>query len=142
MRRSLVIATTEFLAFLRSKSFLVGLLLPPAMGMLASLASISTQPPRSMPAEYRMVVIDPSGAFTKAIEKATAKRNTETREWGEKGWVLITTRAKLGNRSQDELRRDLADQVQRGEIWGFAEIPPNLTERNDPGPLVRIYAAT
>jgi len=142
MRRSLVIARTELSAFLRSKSFLIGLLLPPAMAIFATLASSATQPPRPPPEIYRMAVVDPSGVFGKAIEQAAAKRNTETRQRGERGWVLIPTLAEPGDRSLDSLRRDLANQVLAGEIGAFAEIPADLMQQADPVGRVRVHAET
>jgi ABC-2 type transport system permease protein len=142
MRRSLVIARAELSAFLRSKSFLIGLLVPPAMAILAGFASFATQSPRPPPQVYRMAVVDPNGVFGKAIEQAVAKRNTETRMRGERGWVLIPTLADPGDDSLDVLRRDLAHQVQVGEIWAFTEIPADLMQLADPVGRVRIYAAT
>lgn len=142
MRRSLVIARAELSAFLRSKSFLIGLLVAPAIGIFASFASIATQSPRPPPLVYRMAVVDPSGVFAKAIEQAAAKRNTETREHGERGWMMIPTLAESGDRSLDALRRTLADQVQAGEIWAFTEIPADLMQHADPVGRVRIHAAT
>jgi len=137
-----VVARAELLAFLRSKSFLIGLLLPPAMGTFAALASVSTQPPRPPPVEYRLVVVDPSGLFTKAIEQAAAKRNTETRGWGIEGWVLIPMQIQAGDRSPGDVRRDLSERVKRREIWGFVEIPSDLTQQGDAVGRVQLHAAT
>jgi ABC-2 type transport system permease protein len=89
-----------------------------------------------------MAVVDPSGVFAKTIEQAAAKRNTETRERGERGWVMIPTLAESGDRSLDALRRNLADQVRAGEIWAFTEIPADLMQHAEPVGRVRIHAAT
>ena len=136
MRRSLVIARTELSAFLRSKSFLIGLILPPALGIFAVYASIATQPVRPSPRTYQLAILDPTGAFAKAIEQAAAKQNTETRTQGERGWILLAQRSETGERSLDELRQKLTEQVSAGEIWAFVEIPGGFPQH--PEEVVRI----
>jgi ABC-type Na+ efflux pump permease subunit len=141
MRRSLFIATTEFLAFVRSKTFLFGLILPPAIGAFAIYASMATAPAHPPPREYPLAILDPVGSFAKAIEQAAAKQNTETRLQGQRGWILLARRSEPDEESLDELRHELIEQVKRGEIWAFVEVPGDLPESPEPQVRITIHAA-
>ena len=88
MHRSLVIARTELSAFLRSKTFLIGLLLPPMAVLFASLVSSATQPRRPPPQEFRMGVVDPSENSARPSSKRP-RRAMSSRNGKGGGWVLI-----------------------------------------------------
>jgi len=140
MRRALLIATTEFLAFVRSRTFLFGLILPPAIAAFAIYASTATQPAPQPPREYPVAILDPVGSFAKAIEQAAAKQNTETRLTDQRGWILLARRSEPDGESLDELRQRLTLQLKEGEIWAIVEVPGDLAESPEPSVGVTVHA--
>lgn len=76
MRRALVVAGVEFRALVRTRSFLIGLLLPPVLGGLGALASWATRPPEpGPPPPLRIAVLDHGGSLFGALEVAAGRRN-------------------------------------------------------------------
>ncbi len=127
-----VVATTEFGSAIRTKSFIVSLLLLPViMGASILLQIFVAERVDTKPRKF--VVIDQSGALYPAIEQAALAHNAKlpdargknARPRMEPGLEPSPTALRAGDSS---LALDLADRIHRGEIDAYVEIPSGVIE--------------
>ncbi len=126
-----VVATTEFGSAIRTKSFLVGiLLLPVIMGLSIGLQIFVADRVDTKPRKF--VVIDRSGALYPAIEEAALAHNAK----------LPEARGRNARpRMEPELERsagtgedptalglELSDRIHRGDLDAYVEIPPGVVD--------------
>ena len=126
MNRALVIAATEFRAFVRAKSFVIAMLVPPVIGGLVALASsyaassaVASQ--RSERAVH-VAVLDRSGSLFHALEIAAAQRNDRLR------WVAGTRPVELvkldpSSSSDEGAFAELGRRIRAGELDAWVEVP-------------------
>lgn len=131
VRKILVVAGTEFGTAVRSKSFILGLLLLPilmglSIGIQAYLAERVDTRTRAF------AVIDRTGALYPTIETAAAAYNKmAVDENGKPRAPRLEPRLVApGSTDLDPVRLDLSDQVRAGKLFAFVEIPENAL---DPG---------
>ncbi|MBI1915645.1 MAG: ABC transporter permease [Planctomycetes bacterium] len=132
MRKIVIVAVREYNAAVRTKTFLIGLLLMPILmgGSIAIQLLIQDK-------DRRYAIVDRTGQFFTIIAKEVDKHNTTkppdsvTRE---------ETRAKIlveeveAEADPDEQRLALSDRVRRGELTGFLEISaPARTKTQEKG---------
>ncbi|MFO0907445.1 MAG: ABC transporter permease [Isosphaeraceae bacterium] len=124
-----VIATTEFGSAIRTKSFLIGLLLLPViMGASILIQKMAAERVDTRPRVF--AVLDHSGGVEKALESAAQARNaaivgTDGRPKGPR-FDLVPSGIETAGRSPDEVRLALSDRVRRGELYAFVEIPAGI----------------
>jgi ABC-type Na+ efflux pump permease subunit len=134
-----VIATTEFGSAIRTKSFLIGLLLLPIiMGASIFIQKFAAERVDTRP--RRFTVLDRSGTLEPSIRSAAEVHN--------KGVVGKDGRA-TGPRFEpvpsgptsgtDEDVLALSERVRRGELYAIVEIPATI-EQPGPGSLVKYYS--
>ena len=101
MTRALVVARAEFLAIVRGKTFILGLLMMPVLAALAiGLQTFAAS--RSDLGEHRVAVIDRSGAMYGAIEAAAAEHNRDVMSEGAQAGPLFLAYPKALERQQLE----------------------------------------
>jgi ABC-2 type transport system permease protein len=125
-----VVATTEFGSAIRTKSFIVGLLLLPViMGASILLQVFVAERVDTKPRKF--VVIDQSGALYPAIEQAAQAHNAKLPDARGKNArprmepELSPAAARAGDSS---LALELSDRIHRGELDAYVEIPAGLIE--------------
>jgi ABC-2 type transport system permease protein len=125
MRKILLVAAFEFSCTVRRKSFLIGLLLVP---LLAGLALVLQALAESRPStgERRFAVLDRTGSLYDALSRRAADRHNP---------AFVPSLITPGSRPLDDVRIDLSDRVERGDLFAFVEIPPDAI---DPVAPVRI----
>ncbi len=123
-----VVATTEFGSAIRTKAFLVSLLLLPViMGASILLQVFVAERVDTKPRKF--VVIDKSGALYPAIEQAAAAHNAKLPEARGKNARPRMEPEPAAARAEDlSLALDLSDRVHRGELDAYVEIPAGVIE--------------
>jgi ABC-2 type transport system permease protein len=118
MRTILIVAAFEFWSTVRRRSFLVGLLLVP---LLAGLALVLQAVAESRPStgERRFAVVDRTGSLYDAVSRRAAEQHAP---------AFVPSLVAPGSRPADDVRADLSDRVERGDLFAFVEIPPDALD--------------
>lgn len=136
MRRIWTVAGREYLAMVRTKSFLISLLLTPVLVALSVLVVewIGDDEPEGV---RRAVVFDGTGRLYGSLERAARTRTAV----GE-GFTVELERGE-GPAPDDGSRAALVERVERGELAAFAVLDPGLLDSGSGGDgraPARIYA--
>lgn len=128
MRRALdkifAVAQAELRSLVRSKAFIISVLILPAVILVMSFAQtqlagrVDTRP-------RRFAVVDGSGRFWQVIDDKARERNAHLGELDGKHVARAPfepTRA-AADRPLEQLRVELSDRVRREELFAFVEIP-------------------
>ena len=148
MRKFLLIAKRDYIAAIRSKPFLFGLILTPLLagGGFLGIAVMKAQPDLNA---RRIGIVDHTGAAADAIIETAAEKN-------EKGLFDTATGRQLRPRYSFEIaapdkaepegqRLALSERVRRRELYAFLEIgrdvlnPPKLTASEKTPESARIH---
>jgi ABC-type Na+ efflux pump permease subunit len=119
-----VIASTEFGSAIRTKSFIIGiLLLPVIMGASILLQLVVAERVDTKP--RRFVVIDHTGVLYPAIARAAEAHNAKLPE--ERG-KNARPRMEPEAAGASALAIELSDRIRRGELDAYVEIPTGVVE--------------
>lgn len=122
----LTVAEAEFRAMVRSKAFLISIVVLPIimLGMSFAQKQISARVDTS---PRRFAVIDPTGRWYDRIAAEANKRNAAIAELAAASKLpkppFTPERADLGGRPLDEVRLALSDRVRQEQLFAFVEIP-------------------
>lgn len=135
MRKTLVIAVREYLATVRTKSFVISLVVLPVLmgGSIVAQALLKGQVD-TRPRKFVLVDRAPPShqlgeAVLAAIEARNEKQTTDpaTGQQVQPRWdVRLERPATSEPKDVDALRLKLSDDVRRGELFGFVEIGPDV----------------
>ena len=123
MNRVITVAQMEFLALVRTKAFIIGILMMPVLMAVAILLQVYAA--RQVDTEDRKVaVIDYTGALYDTIAAAAAAHNAQSGS-GEsrKGPHFLFERVDPDGRAADVLKLELSDRVRADDLFAFVEIP-------------------
>lgn len=128
MNRILLVARTEFLAIVRGKTFIVGVLMMPLLIGLSIL--FQTFAERRMDVSDRVVaVVDRTHVLFDALASAAEARNRETVRDGQRtAPAFVLERVEESGRTQNDLALELSERVRRREIFAFVEIPASTLD--------------
>jgi len=137
-RKIWVVAITEFGSFIRTKAFIISILLLPVM----TGASVFFQVFLAQRADTRtrtIAVIDRTGELYPALDRAAETSNSQMLDaQGKKAIHPRFEVSRITNGSQDEVDPaavlELSDRIRRGELDAFVVIPPRAIET--PGTIV------
>src|SRR5436190_4767799 len=135
MRKIFVVAAREYLAAVRTKAFIIGLLIMPIM-MGGSIVVQTLLRNFRDTGDKTFVVIDrtPGQSLRPALDKAVAEYNKTTEKEGKQThprFVLEDPEKKGPPKDAaglEELRLALSRRVKKGELTGFLEIGPEAAE--------------
>jgi ABC-2 type transport system permease protein len=119
VRKVLVIAAREYNAAVRTKAFIVSLLLMPVMMSGSILVQALLQDrPKTEEKHYAVIDRTQDGALLPAIREALQKRPL----------ILVETAAPEGGSPEalDRLHEQLSDRVRQGNLVGYLEIKPGV----------------
>ena len=129
MHKIYVVATTEFGSAVRTKSFLVGILLLPIImgGSIVLQLLVAKQVDTKT---RRFAVVDRTGALYPTIVEAARGRNARQviKDGKQVEPRFEPERADLGGRAEQETLLGLSDRVRRGELYAFVVIPAGLDD--------------
>ncbi len=146
MRRILWIARRDYLAVVRTKAFIIGLIVFPVLfgggGIAASLLR-----GKGGETDRRIAILDRTGAAGAAVAEAARAKNEEVMVDKNTGMVVNPRYAfetvAADSAHLEEQRLELCDRIRRGTLHGFVEIPPDaLHPRAHAAPAVGYYAGS
>lgn len=140
LRKIAVIARREYLATVRTRSFLLAVLLMPAL-IVGSVAVQTWLARRGASEDKTVVVFDHSGALIDGLEAAAAARGAEgaaAPDGDERGRSRFTVVRGDPADLDDELRLALSARIRGGELAAFVEIGARILEAEPPGPSTMI----
>ena len=136
MQKILIIASAEFSTLVRSKAFVITLLLMPVI-MLGSGLLMRASRDTTDTTTRRFAYIDRSGIAGPVLEAAAAARNATAAADAVARFEPVAV--PLAGRSVDELRLELSDQVRDKRLFAFVEIPEEVA-RTGGAADVRYYS--
>jgi ABC-2 type transport system permease protein len=121
VRKTLVVAAREYLAAVRTKTFLIGLLIMPIMmGGSIVLQVLLKDVVDTADHHYALVDRTPGRKFTGVIKDAVADYNAKAVENGQR--VRPPGRRAATPEDSKQQRFELSERVRKGELLGFLEI--------------------
>jgi len=137
-RKIWVVATTEFGSFIRTKAFIISILLLPVLTGASVFIQVFLAE-RTDTRTRTIAVIDRTGELYPALDRAAETYNSQTLDV--KGKKAIHPRiqvSRITKESQDDVdpavELELSDRIRRGELDAFVVIPPQVIET--PGTIV------
>ncbi len=127
MHKVLVIARREYLAAVRTKAFLITLLIIPLLmggSIVVQTALKDTKDTKLR--HYAVIDRSPGGRLFEAIRAAAEKMNAEGKAPGGGYKVEQAVPENGSDKALDALREQLSDRVRSGELLGFVEIGPHI----------------
>ncbi|HEY2748905.1 MAG TPA: ABC transporter permease [Polyangia bacterium] len=124
INKILAVAETEFRAMVRSRAFLISIVLLPIL-MLGSGFAQKQISARADTSARKFAVIDTSGKYYDALFAAAHKRDAEIEATAGKlpRSSFVPERVDLGGRPLDEVRVQLSERVRKEELFAFVEVP-------------------
>lgn len=126
MNRILTVAQMEFLTLVRTKAFIIGILMMPVL--IALSIAFQVYAARHTDTETRaFAVIDHTGRLYDTIAAAAAEFNAKAGE-GEtqQGPHFVPERVDLSSTAPDAAKLALSDRVREKELFAFVEIPQDI----------------
>jgi len=136
MRRVFTIAQTEFLALVRTKFFIIGIVAMPVLmgGLFAFMGYAGKQVDHK---DRTFAVVDRTGALFEPVEAAALANNAEVAATGAStGPKVFPTRIDPGAKTNEELTVELSDRVRKEEIFAFVLLPAELMDPDSKLPIL------
>ena len=136
MHKMLVVAAREYLAAVRTKTFLIGLLLMPLlMGGSLLLQLLFKDVIDTADRTYALIDRTPGGQYTRAIQDAVAEYNAKAVENGQqvRPRFVVESAGAQGTTAQEieRQRYELSERVRKGKLHGFVELLPVTSKSAD-----------
>jgi hypothetical protein len=123
MNRMLTIAQTEFLALVRTKAFIFGILLIPAL-MTVFITFMSYAESHVDTTDRAVAVIDRTGVLFEPLARAADAHNQKAGTGDAKTAPHYQlSRADSSGRSIDDVTVELSEKVKARDLFGFVEKP-------------------
>src|SRR5688572_21038842 len=128
MKRILTVAQMEFLQLVRTKAFIIGILMMPVLIGLS--IGFQVYAARHTDTETRrFAVIDHSGALYDALAAAAAAHNSEKGAGeSQSGPHFVPERVDPAAGPADAMKLELSDKVRGKELFAFVEIPADIID--------------
>ena len=136
MRRVLTIAQTEFLALVRTKFFIIGIVAMPVLmgGLFAFMGYAGKQVDHK---DRTFAVVDRTGALFEPVEAAALANNAEVAAKGaSSGPKVFPARVDPAGKSDPDLTVELSDRVRKEEIFAFVLLPAELMDPDSKLPIL------
>jgi ABC-2 type transport system permease protein len=133
MRKILMVARRDYLATVRTKGFIVGLVLAPVL-MSGSLIVMALFRDRTGVTDRRIAVVDRSGMVAEALVRAATERNARdtVAAPGRRRQAAYLIAVERPNDRDPMLQRLLlSDRVRSKELHAFVEIGPHVMHPRD-----------
>ncbi len=141
MRRVLRIASREYVAAVKTKGFIIGLVLAPVL-MGGGAIGLALLKGRIDLTDKRVAVIDRSGVVVDALIAAASQRDTNTVYDAKTGRKLqpayLLESVPPDDTDPQQQRVALSDRIRRGELHAFLEIGPETLHPGTNAELARV----
>ena len=142
MSRVFIVAVSEFQTLVRTKAFIIGILMLPIL-IGASIGFQRFAEKRLDREDRAFAVIDHTGVLYAPLAAAAAEFNRAVDRAAERtGPHLLPTAIDPAGRSADAVRLELSDRVKKKEIFAFVEIPEAIFDANATPEPVGYYTET
>ena len=140
MRRILLIARRDYLAVVRTKAFLVGLVLAPLMfgSGFIGIAFLRSKPDLG---DKRVAIVDRTGALAATVIQVVEERNAREVLDKKSGQRINPRYVFEAVKAEDDAgtqRLALSDRVRRGELAAFLEIGPQVVHPGEDAAARRV----
>ena len=141
MRRILTIAQSEFLTLVKTKAFIFGILMTPAL-MVGFITFMNYAEDHVDTTDRAIAIIDETGVLYEPLAKAAAEHNAENGSGeAKKGPHFLLSRIDAGTKSADDVAVDLSARIKTKDLYAFVVVPAGILDAaNDLS--VRLYAQT
>ncbi|MDQ3170278.1 MAG: hypothetical protein M3Q55_09100, partial [Acidobacteriota bacterium] len=142
MNRIFTVAQMEFLTLVRTKAFIIGILMMPVL--IAISVGFQLYAARHVDVEDRkLAVIDHSGALYDTLAAAAVEHNQKSGEGDARtGPRFLLERIDTGGRPADAIKLELSDRVRSEDLFAFVEIPPDVVDAPADKTAVGYYTGT
>ena len=127
MRRILTIAETEFLQLVKTKAFIIGILIVPVM-MVAFIGFMNYADDHVDTTDRTIAVIDDSGLLYESIAREAERHNAEITPAKPAPRYLLRPIDTAG-RNRDDITVALSEEVRNKTLFGFVEIPADIVDK-------------
>jgi ABC-2 type transport system permease protein len=142
MSRILIVASSEFMTLVRTKAFLIGVLLMPVF-MVGSIVFQRVTEKRLDAATRTFAVVDHTGGVFPVLAAAIDRWNAQAMgsDGVQRAPKLVARRVETGGRSIESVRLRLSEQVRNEELFAFVEIPREVLDLDvSPAAAVRYHS--
>jgi ABC-2 type transport system permease protein len=139
MKKIFVVAKSEFITSVKSKGFIIGVLLMPILvGISIGVETFSRK--HVDVSDRKFAVIDDSGQLYPVLEAEADAENQRLAATPETPRPKkFPTRVLPESRPREEIRLELSEKIRRGELFAFVEIPAEaVKDARAPGDKVKI----
>jgi ABC-2 type transport system permease protein len=127
MNKAMIVAISEFTTLVRSKAFIVGLLMMPVFMAIAFGMSKFTKGTTDVK-DRVFVVVDRTGVLYAPIKAAADDWNRAAKAAATQTAPLYLPSEAMFDETDDQARAALSDRVKRGELYAFVEIPKDALD--------------
>ncbi len=121
MNKIAVVARSEFGTAIRSKGFIIGLLMAPLMTTISIVVQVITEKHVDV-TERQFAVVDRTGKIAAPLLMATQMRSKKIDEMAKPELAKFKGRVvDPGEKSPDDVRLELSDEIRAGKLFAFAE---------------------
>lgn len=127
MNKAMIVATSEFNTLVRSKAFVLGLLMMPVFMAIAFGVQKFTRNATDVK-DRVFVVVDRTGALYAPLEAAADDWNRAVKAGPVQTAPQYLPSDAMFDEADDQARAALSDRVKRGELYAFVEIPKDALD--------------
>jgi ABC-2 type transport system permease protein len=139
MSKTWIVAQSEFGTLVRTKAFIISMVLMPVM-MGVSILLVDRLKDQKDLRDRTFAFVDESGAVAPALTAALAEWNAANGEGqAREAARYFGEQVEAGGRSIDAIRLELSDRVRKEELFAFVEIPKDILDPNS-GLRIRYYS--
>jgi ABC-2 type transport system permease protein len=141
MRKTLIVAQSEFITLVRTKAFLVGIVLMPLI-MVVSVLLVRATKDSTDGKDRTFALVDYSGVVAEPLREVAALYNASSpgaAVMARKGPRFVPVEIEPDGRRPEALRLELSDRVRTGEFFAFVELPADLIDPAAHAPI-RYYS--
>jgi ABC-2 type transport system permease protein len=132
MRKALIVAQSEFVTLVKSKAFLVGLILMPVVMGTSVMLVRATKDATDMK-DRTFAIVDYTGVIAEPLKGVANLYNSGTPSpmdavLPRKGSRFIPVEIKPSGADPQQLRLDLSNRVRKQEFFAFVEVPAEILD--------------
>jgi ABC-2 type transport system permease protein len=143
MRKTLIVAQSEFTTLVKTKAFLISLILMPIV-MGGSIMLVRATRDATDSKDRTFAVVDYTGVIAEPLKAVAGLYNSSTPSaldgvLPRKGPRFIPVAINPAGRNADDLRLELSNRVRRQELFAFVELPAEILDPAS-GASIRYYS--